>query len=114
MHSLTQSVIENWREWEDEALWIPTAINTVCPHCDKIVHLIFEEPAFDNQRHVLMGTTKCPSCGNEIYFLLKEPRRYAIQSRGCKELYIFPTPRTLRAPVVSLGEDRAPLMRAYQ
>lgn len=114
MFTLPLSAVPQWRPVSN--LWCPQSVDTLCPHCGRLVNLTLEKHQHDQQRNTLSASATCPACHEVSRFWIVDPGDGADSARrGCALLCIFPKPRTIRKPVVSPDSLAHPaLARVYQ
>src|SRR5437879_3964139 len=114
MHQLALSTVASWTSWSN--MWIPVSVDTICPHCGRMVNMALAAQLHDPNRNTISATARCPGCTKTSDFWIVHPGDGRDSSkRGCEMLSIFPRPRPLREPIVSLDKIGHPsLARAYQ
>jgi hypothetical protein len=108
MHDLPLSTVSLWQNWSN--LWVPVSVDTLCPHCGRLVNSPLEQHLLDSHRKTVSASGRCPGCNEFADFWVVEPGdgRDSAQ-RGCKSLHIYPAPRVAREPIVDLNKMNAAL-----
>src|SRR5258708_1349642 len=114
MHQLALSAVPNWANWAN--MWIPVSVDTICPHCGRMVNLPLTAHSHDVPRNTVSATALCPACSKTSDFWILRPGDGRDSSkRGCEMLSIYPRPRAIREPIVSPDKiGNLSLSRAYQ
>jgi hypothetical protein len=113
MYQLSLSTVAAWQTWNN--MWIPTSIDTLCPHCGRLANLSLTAQSHDPQRNTVSTSVRCPGCGKTSHIWIVEPGDGRDSSkRGCAQLCIFPQPRIIREPIVAPDKIDPALARAYQ
>jgi hypothetical protein len=114
MHSLSLSSVAQWTNVSNK--WCPQSIDTLCPHCGRMVTLTFQQHQYDSNRNTIAAVAKCPACHEDSRFWVIDPGDGKDTSqRGCEFLGIFPKPRITKKPIVSPEKlDSRALARVYQ
>lgn len=114
MHSLPLSTVPKWKNVANK--WCPVSVDTLCPHCGRMVNLPLARHNHDGVRNTIAADAVCPGCGKRARFWVIDPGDAQDSSkRGCKYLGVFPAPRLERAPIVDADLIAEPaLARVYQ
>jgi hypothetical protein len=113
MYQLALSTVPSWQNWSN--MWVPQSIDTLCPHCGRMVNLALDKQQHDANRNTVSATARCPACGKNAHFWIIEPGDGRDSSkRGCAELCIYPRPRIVREPIVAGDKISPAVARAYQ
>lgn len=113
MYQLSLSTVPSWQNWNN--MWVPQSIDTLCPHCGRMVNLPLEKHQHDQQRNTVSVSARCPGCSKTAHLWIVEPGDGRDSSkRGCEQICIYPQPRIIREPIVAGDKVNASLARAYQ
>lgn len=112
MHKLPLSSVPQWCNVYGK--WAPTSVDTLCPHCSRMVNLPLDGWNDDGARKTLSATGRCPACSktSDFWIIMPGDARDSSQ-RGCEALCIYPAPRMKREPIVGLDKLNPALARAY-
>lgn len=96
--------------------WCPESVDTVCPHCGRMVNLRLEGHLFDAQRNTISASAKCPGCHKTMKFWVIEPGQSEKRSNHkCAYLAMYPRPRQVRQPIMMPDKFALPVLgRVYQ
>jgi len=112
VYELEKSAVPDWQSTQN--WWFPTAVNTNCPFCAVLASFTPQSITYDNNRKTLGATSKCPSCGETVYFWVINPGPANDSSkRGDGTLAIFPAPQRPRQPIEGENLMPARIRKAY-
>lgn len=112
MHALPLSSVPLWKDWNGR--WVPSSIDTVCPHCARVANLPLERFNFDGLTNSVSAAGKCPACGKVADLWIVRPGNTSdLSKKGCEELYIYPAPQSKREAIMPLDKLSPALARAY-
>lgn len=110
MRSLPLSAVAKWKQ-TDGGRWIPTSIDTSCPHCGRMVNLPLRAVTEDGARHTVAASATCPGCRGVSHFWIINPHR---KDRACDALCVHPDPHVRQPVVDSATTGNEPLSRTYE
>ncbi len=112
MRAIPISSAQLWRDVASH--WCPTSINTVCPHCSRIVVFALQEHNWDSPRQTVAATARCPGCNGRVSIWVVQPGPSDDKSRqGADFIMIHPGDDTTRKPIEGINHIPAPLRQAY-
>jgi len=115
MYNLSSTSVKNWIHWHN--LWIPKAIDTLCPFCNYLVSLTLERVMEDTPRKNINASGRCPRCDEESFIWIIKP--LPINRDGeptCKEILIYPPlqMKDERKSIEGIDKIPEPISRAYK
>lgn len=111
MKSIPLSTVAQWRSYA--GCWLPQAIDTVCPSCEKLSSLIFELTQSDNHCNIYTGKVRCARCTENSTLVIVEPFSTG-EERGCVDMALHPSPPDHRVTILNEVSVDERLSRAYQ
>lgn len=114
MKQLDIGTVRRWVSVSNAAVNAPASICTVCPHCAEKVTLTTQGRHFDQARHTLSCSSRCPSCGESVHFWLTELVAGDARDDTRSELYMRPAPADHLEATRFDTELPDPVRRAYE
>jgi hypothetical protein len=110
MHYIDPATVPHWKEWQE--YWIPSSLDTLCPHCNKPVALEVTPSAVDHQLQSLGILGRCPRCSNISKIWLAGIRNRDTNP-GCEQIWMLPKP-TIREIAIQADVLPFPVFDAYR
>lgn len=114
MKQLDIEAVKRWTAVPQATIRAPASIGTLCPHCAEKVTLTTQGRRFDQARHTLSCSSRCPSCGESVHFWLTELAADGADGEPVTELYMRPTPADRLDATRFEVELPDPVRRAYE
>ncbi len=109
MRSLPLTTVPRWQSLNGR--WVPVAVDTNCPHCNRAVSLELGNHYFDPPRDTVSASARCAGCGRLVRIWVLEP---STGNEGhAAEIAIHPSNQDNHQPIE--GHELLPetLRRAY-
>lgn len=100
MHYINPGTVRRWINWSD--FFVPSAVNTVCPHCKKASSLTIEPLAEPDQHKAIISNGYCVLCNERSKIWIIGASRKGSRE-GCKEIWMLPKPPGTREISISEG-----------
>jgi|WetSurMetagenome_2_1015567.scaffolds.fasta_scaffold323318_1 hypothetical protein len=114
MNKLDYDSIPHWKtgNLNGYSLFLPTSINSFCPHCKEKVNFVYNPRTYDNYLEFLLGYSSCPNCQEMVSFIISRPLKSKSDGLRLESLYILPEIQGKRNPI-DIDFKLEKLNRAY-
>ncbi len=112
MQSISISAVHTWAT--TGTVRSPTAISSVCPHCNDKVVFSLSDRSDDVMRLAVVGTAMCPSCRKRVSFWAMRDERVPVgHFANPLAIYMYPIVRDYYPTPEFSGDIPEPLKRSF-